>query len=106
MATTIRLLPEARSELTAEVIEGLNLVGETVTFGNQLWWVHSVEGNTWYAFKSGNVISADLNMTPRTLAEPPTAMIIPVGHKIGEGFGREVPIMALTRGVSLAKVTD
>lgn len=105
MSTTINI---PRSAATPEFCQAVALVGRTVTVrtpGCSLPWqgvVHSVEGSTWYAFDDNGTTVADLNMT---LADwiTPRAFVIPAGHKLGDGFGVEVPLRVVRPAVCLAR---
>lgn len=65
--------------------------------------VHSVEGHDWYAFDLDGVTTVDCNMTPASWITEPRAMVIPAGHKIGDGYAVDMPLRVVRRGVCLAK---
>ena len=86
-----------------EFANAIGMVGKVVTYGNRQWILHSVEGPSWYAFDDQGVTTVDATMTPASWITEPVAMIIPTGHLIGEGFGREVYLSQVQRGVCLSK---
>lgn len=95
--------------IPTQTIKSVALVGRTVTFCDQQWKVYSVEGYDYYAFQSAtdsDSITCDFAMTPSEWKREPVAMILPVGAKIGEGLGKEVPVKWLKLGVCLTKQGD
>lgn len=107
MSTTTEFAPATVHCLFAPATaRAIAHVGAVVTFANAQWTVHSVEGRDYYAFLSPDgTITVDATMTPATWIEEhaPIAMIVPAGHSMGDGFGREVYLTNLTRGVCLDK---
>lgn len=75
------------------------------TFGAIPWQavVHSVEGVDWYAFDDNGLTTVDCAMSPAHWITEPRAMVVPMGHKIGDGWGVEVNLARLSRGVCLSK---
>lgn len=88
--------------LTPEMINGIALVGQTVTYAHQQWHVHSVEGRDWFAFEGQGGTILDGRLTPNHVTEP-RAYLVPAGHKIGDGLGIERAVRNLRRGVCLDK---
>jgi len=88
---------------TPEQCRAIGMVGQVVTYGNRQWILHSVEGTDWYAFDDQGMTTVDCRMTPANWIMDPIAMLIPSGHEIGDGFGVEVYLSKITRGVCLAK---
>lgn len=92
--------------LSHEMIKGVSLVGQLCTlppFPNQ-YKIHSVEGSSWYAHEADDgTIMLDADMPHADWITEPIVMIIPVGHKIGEGFGQTLGASHIRRGVSLTK---
>jgi len=92
--------------ITPEALTALTLVGRIVTYQGQQYKVHSVEGVDFYAFTPAdrpNTVTCDFGMTPSQWHSEPTAFILPMGAKIGDGFGIEVEVAQVKRGVCLAK---
>lgn len=91
--------------LANETVQGIALVGQIVTFPGSpgQYKVHSVEGRNWYAFDDQGSTKVDLDMTVASWITEPLANIIPVGHKIGEGFAQTVRVGMIKRGVNLKK---
>jgi hypothetical protein len=84
-------------KIDTDIAQYAGLVGRTVTYRDQPWKIHSVEGVTWYAFQDGDVVKIDQGMSPGSWLRVPRVMIHPVGTKIGEGFGMEIDLPALLR---------
>lgn len=94
------------SGITDEMINGLSLIGKLVTLPEspQQYIVHDVEGSNWYAhLDDDGSVMLDANMTSADWITEPTALLIPVGRKIGEGFGEYSKVSQVRRGVSLDK---
>lgn len=93
--------------LSDTVVDGIAWVGKIVTHQDgTMHQVHSVEGGTFYAHLSDvRAITVDAHFPHADwiMDDNPVVMIIPVGHRMGEGFGREVYLSTLRRGVSLVK---
>lgn len=95
--------------IPARTIREVAMVGTVVTYAGTQWVVYSVEGYDYYAFQSAadrNEITCDLAMTPAEWKRDTVAMLLPMGAKIGEGLGKEVPVRYLRRGVTLTKQGD
>lgn len=89
--------------LSHDAVQGASLVGKIVkikidngpeTF-DQPFEVHSVEGPNWYAFAQDGRVTIDDSMTEAGWLTDPEATIVPVGSKIGEGFGQTVEVSHL-----------
>lgn len=105
MTTVAR--PTTLESIPSATIQAIRWVGRTVTYRDAQYRVHSVEGYDFYAFESANGgVTVDLSMSPCGIKRNPVAMIIPAGHKIGDGFGREVYTSELRTGVCLTKPGD
>lgn len=89
--------------LAKDTVEGIALVGNIVTVGDQQFKVHSAEGRDWYAFDDQGETRVDLAMTVANWITVPELTLIPSGHKIGEGFAITVEANKVRRGVCLAK---
>jgi hypothetical protein len=91
--------------LSAELIESLALVGKIVHIEGRSgqFKVHSVEGRDWYAFDRDGETVVDLAMTPASWIQTPWTTVVPVGHRVGEGFSEQWPVGDLVRGVNLVK---
>ena len=88
------------------VAQSVGMVGNVVTYRQQQYVVHSVEGTDWYAFQEKDgTITVDTNMTTADwIADHnPIATIIPSGHLVGEGFAQEAYLSEVRRGVCLSK---
>lgn len=89
--------------LSHEAVQGAALVGKIVKIKidngpetyNETFEVHSVEGPNWYAFAQDGRVTIDDSMTLAEWIIEPLATIIPVGSKIGEGFGQTVEVSHL-----------
>jgi len=90
-------------EFAPATVQAIAHVGQVVTLGNAQFTVHSVEGRDYYAFDQDGTTVVDANMTRASWLVEPVALILPAGSKIGEGFGKEVPLWRLQRGVCLTK---
>lgn len=88
---------------TAQQIAAIAMVGKVVTYANAQWTVHSVEGDTWYAFNDNGLTTVDCDLTIAHWLPEPSALIVPAGHAVGDGFGAQVPIVHLERRVCLSK---
>ena len=96
MSTTVEFAPAN--------VAAIAHVGAVVTFANAQWTVHSVEDRDYYAHLTcDGTIMVDASMTNAYWISEPRAMIIPAGHKVGDGFAREVPLARVRRGVCLVK---
>lgn len=96
MRTTVEFAPAT--------VAAIAHVGAVVTFANAQFTVHSVEGTDWYAFLDDHgTITVDASMPNAYWISEPRAMIVPAGHKVGDGFGKEVHLSQVRRGVCLAK---
>jgi hypothetical protein len=92
------------SNFAPATVRAIAHVGSVVTYANAQWTVHSVEGDTWYAFlEDDGTITVDASMTRADWIKEPFALIVPAGCVIGEGFGKEVPLAQVRRGVCLSK---
>lgn len=89
--------------LPSELVQGLSLIGKIVhlPYRSGQFRVHSVEGFDWYAFDRNGETVVDLAMTPSESYREPMATIVPVDHKIGEGFSEGVVATELVRGPNL-----
>lgn len=87
--------------MDAEFTHALTLVGQLVTYANSQFTVHSVEGDTWYAFNQDGQITFDTGMTPRWLKSEAQVTLIPSGSHLGYGDSVNVPMSWVRRGVSL-----
>lgn len=98
MSTTVQGIAPA-------TVKAIGMVGRVVTYGNDQYKIHSVEGRDFYAFLDGETITVDFSMTEASWIKDPVAMIIPAGHKIGDGYATEVPLWSpfLRPGVCLTK---
>jgi hypothetical protein len=85
-----------------DVVQAASLVGNVVTYAQQQWTVHSVEGATWYAFDDRGQTTIDTGLTGISILYP-RATILPMGAKLGQGRAVETPTRLLRRGVCLAK---
>ena len=89
--------------LTPKIAHAVSLVGQCVTYRERQYVVHSVEGADWYTFaEKDGTVTLDVSLT---LLDHITerALIVPTGHVIGDGYGVEVPVRDVRRGVTLAK---
>lgn len=90
------------------VLDAISLVGKVVTYEGFQYYVHSVEGETWFVFKSafGDKITVDTAMTPAPHYVVPEAMLIPMGKWASSGCGIPVQVTnpRLYRGVCLSKI--
>lgn len=91
--------------LSPMIVEGLSFVGKIVTVEGMpgQFKVNSVEGDTWYACDKDGVTVIDLDMTSASWMTFPLATIIPVGHRLGDGFAETIALSSLRRGVNLSK---
>lgn len=106
MTTTVKpVSATANLPMDAELLHALTLVGQVVTVDYVQYTVHSIEGESWYAYNQDGQISVDTNMTiPEWLrGQAATVHLVPMGCKIGQGFGHTVPLTWVRRGVSLIK---
>lgn len=87
----------------AATLDAIALVGKIVTYCHDQYRVHSVEGPDYYAFDNGGVTTADLGFPRADWLSEPRVLIIPMGRKIGEGYGQEVRMGQVRRGVCLSK---
>lgn len=95
--TTVPAIP-------TETIKAVALVGNVVTYANEQWVVYSVEGYDYYAFQSStDTVTCDFNHPGADWYRDAVALLLPMGRKIGEGYGKEAPIRHLSKGVRLAK---
>ena len=86
------------TEFAPAIAQAVGLIGRKVTYRDQQWNIHSIEGLDWYAHESADdKIVVDTDMTPLTYLVQPRVMIHPVGTKIGEGFGAEIDLKDLVR---------
>lgn len=92
--------------MNAELLGALPLVGQPVTLGVRNFTVHSIEGDTWYAFDQDGQVTVDVHMTRRWLSGEPMALIIPEGSKVGDGLSQLVPVTAITPGRVVQEDTD
>lgn len=94
------------STLDQSMIYALSMVGRVVTYRNNQYKIHSVEGRSWYAFDQGDgSTKIDCDMPVSTWLDEPIANLIPSGHKVGDGYMIDVPLYSprLSAGVCLAK---
>lgn len=100
MTTTVHT-----STVPADTLRAISLVGRVVTYRDRQYTCHSVEGVDFFAFRNlaSDTITVDLGMTPSPWHREATAMLIPMGCQIGQGFGQEVPVSLIRAGVCLAK---
>lgn len=102
MSTAARQRFTSTHTLPIAAVQGASWVGQVVTVDDSMYTVHSVEGADWYAHLQDGQVTIDVNMTPVHIVEP-IATILPVGTKLGQGFGRECKVSRLTKGVCLTK---
>lgn len=96
-------MPVQTVSLTPKIAHAVSLVGNVVTYRDRQFVVHSIEGADWYTFQEKDgTITVDVAL-PHLSHITERAMIIPSGHVMGEGFGQEVPLSDLRRGVCLVK---
>jgi hypothetical protein len=91
--------------IPTQTLTNITMVGRTVTYQGEQFKCYSVEGYDYYAFQSstGGGVTADFQMPSAEWKREGWAFLLPMGAKIGDGFGIEVPLSAIKRGVSLAK---
>ncbi len=90
--------------IRAEVIEAVRMIGKVVTYAGEQFKIYSVEGLDFYAFspEADNTITLDFFDTHGWRRDT-YAFLLPMGCKIGEGYGFEVPLSQVKRGVTLQK---
>ena len=92
--------------IPAQAVRAIGMVGSIVTYSNQQYKIHSVEGHDYYAFLSfvgDGSVTADFNMSPAYWCTEPIANLLPMGREIGEGYSVAIPLARVRRGVCLAK---
>lgn len=92
--------------IPAQTMQSVGRVGTIGTYQGVQYKIRSVEGYDYYAFISSagtGEITCDFDMHPAPWKTEPLAFLLPMGAKMGEGFGVEVPLRYVRRGVSLAK---
>lgn len=96
---------QAVTDKIAQDSDKIALVGKIVTFpgSNGQFKVHSVEGDTWYAFDQDGYTVVDLGLTKSLAITEPLVTLLPTGTKIGQGFSETVRVSMIRRGVSLTK---
>lgn len=93
-------------EIKRDQAEAIGMIGAVVTYGNQQYWVHSVEGYDWYVFgETGRIILDYFDSTVSYLADSPEVTIVPCGYKMGMGRSHTLPMRSpfIRRGVCLTK---
>ncbi len=77
--------------ITPAQVQLIATVGTKITFWEETYKVHSVEGVDYYAFQEwSGKITVDTDMTHASHLIVPRLLLLPEGTKIGDGFGREV----------------
>lgn len=91
--------------IPAQTLTAIAMIGRTVTYQGVQFKLYSVEGFNWYTHLStdGRSVICDFNMTESEYRRAPLAFLLPMGCKIGDGFGMEVRFAHVSRGISLAK---
>lgn len=95
------------TSLNPATLKAISFVGSIVTYQGEQFLCYSVEGYDYYAFVSSlpdSLITVDFGMTPSEYNRKPRAFLLPMGCKIGDGYGFEVYLSNVRKGVSLAKV--
>lgn len=92
--------------IPAQTIRNIALVGRVVTYQGEQYKCYSVEGYDYYAFCSAlGGITADFAMTPSEWKRQGWVFLLPMGAKIGDGVGIEVPLTSVKTGLTLTKRT-